>query len=259
MNIDRAKVVQFLHDSVDNLVEGTATNNRLILDDRLAIFVGWQDGYSKDDETVIHDENEPTWGIVAGIKVWTSDDMWTDFDYLNFPYYEDGEVLSNEVAVSPDEDYELLADYLLNEYEGLKDLCIEEDGKIVPCDEDGSFDESFTKINRINKIDWQALVDEILATLKTKPLADEKKIDITLHTSGYHNDFSENEAEMTVEYFFPHSDDEYLSEFNDVRSSFDSKLTYHPEDDTLEISYYDDPPYIVKSSEELAEWIDESI
>lgn len=258
MNINKTDVVKFLHNSVYNLIKGTATNNRLKLDNRLAIFVGWKDGFSKYDDAVIHDKNEPTWGIVAGIKVWTSDDMWTDFDYLNFPYYEDGEVLSNYFYVSKNENYESLAKYLLNEYEKMKDLCMEEDGKIVPCDdsEDDSINESFTKIT---KIDWQALVDQVLAKLKTKPLANEKKIDITLHTSDYNSNFSENEAEMTVEYFFPHSDDEYLSEFNDVRNSFDSKLTYHPEDDTLEISYYNDPPYVVKSSDELAEWIDESI
>ena len=96
---DAGKIAKFIEDAVNGLKNGEATNYRYKLDDRFAIFVGWSDGYSEDDNTVIHNSENPTEGITAGIKVWTSDDMWTDFDYLNAPYYEGGEVLSDELSI----------------------------------------------------------------------------------------------------------------------------------------------------------------
>ena len=53
----------------------------------LAICVGWESGYDENDKTVIHSVSEPSWVIVAGIKVPSSDDMRTDYEFLNYPTY----------------------------------------------------------------------------------------------------------------------------------------------------------------------------
>ena len=104
----------------------------LKLDDKLAICVGWLDGYDVTNTGVIHSKAEPTWCINAGIKVWTSDSMRTDYDFINSPYYEDsGDVWDTDVSISPSENYEELADYFLTEYEAMSKFEIEDDGKIT--------------------------------------------------------------------------------------------------------------------------------
>lgn len=103
------------------------------LDNRLAVCVGWSDGFDPEDTTIIHSENEPTWAIVIGIKVWTSDDLRTDFDWISSPYYEDRdcEVFDTDYAISPDENYEFLAKDYLEEFHKMSNLIIAENGSIV--------------------------------------------------------------------------------------------------------------------------------
>ena len=149
---DVGKIAKFIEDSVSGLKNGEATNYRYKLDDRFAIFVGWSDGYSEDDKEVIHNEETPTAGITAGIKVWTSDDMWTDFDYLNAPYYEGGEVLSDELAVTPDDDFTVLASHFLNDYDSeYSELTVDEDGKVIEEKEEIEEDLSKDDVNIIGR------------------------------------------------------------------------------------------------------------
>lgn len=146
------KIAKFIEDAVNGLKNGEATNYRYKLDDRLAIFVGWSEGFDEDDETVIHDEEDPEYGIVAGVKVWTSDDMWTDFDYLNFPYYENGEVLDYMTSdISPNENYTATANLLISLYDKIKDLDIGKDGKILEDTEEIEEDLSKDAVNIIGR------------------------------------------------------------------------------------------------------------
>ena len=123
---------QWLKDSVNCLIdhqEGCCTYK---LDDHLAVCVGWSGGYEDEpDESLIQAIDDLTFAINAAIKVWTSDDMRTDLDYINAPYYESGDVVDTAVSISEDEDYDKLAEYFLKEYEGLKDLEIRDDGLII--------------------------------------------------------------------------------------------------------------------------------
>ena len=123
---------QWLKDSVNCLIdhqEGCCTYK---LDDHLAVCVGWSGGYSNEpDESVIQATDDLTYAIDAAIKVWTSDSMRTDLDYINAPYYENGDVIDIGISISKNEDYDKLAEYFLKEYEGLKDLEIRDDGLII--------------------------------------------------------------------------------------------------------------------------------
>lgn len=101
------------------------------LNDRLAVCIGWSDGYCEGDTDCIHSRTEPTYCITVGVKVWTSDGMRTDYDWINFPYYEDGTVLDYEYRVAPDEDYDWLLSELLRDYSWLRHLALDKDGKIV--------------------------------------------------------------------------------------------------------------------------------
>ena len=127
-----SKIAQFIKESVEWLVAAQQGCCRYKLDDHLAIFVGWSAGYGEEKrDDIIQAKDDPDWGINVGIKVWTSDDMWTDFDWLNFPYYENGDVLDMDCAISPQEDYERVAEYMLKMYDEVKHLVLNDDGMIL--------------------------------------------------------------------------------------------------------------------------------
>lgn len=117
--------------TVEFLVKEDCGCSTIKLDEKLAVCVGWLGGYNTKDIDVIHSEENPTWCINAGIKVWTSDSLRTDYEFINAPYYENGEVWDTDCTVSPYENYEMLADYLLTEYKTLSQFEIEDDGKII--------------------------------------------------------------------------------------------------------------------------------
>lgn len=145
---------QWLKDSVNCLIdyqEGCCTYK---LDDHLAVCVGWSGGYSNEpDESVIQATDDLTYAIDAAIKVWTSDSMRTDLDYINAPYYENGDVVDIGISISKNEDYDKLAEYFLKEYEGLKDLEIKDDGLIISSKPLKTFYISVTEtLNRIVEV-----------------------------------------------------------------------------------------------------------
>lgn len=145
---------QWLKDSVNCLIdhqEGCCTYK---LDDHLAVCVGWSGGYSNEpDESVIQAKDDPNYAINAALKVWTSDSMRTDLDYINAPYYENGDVIDIGISISKNEDYDKLAEYFLKEYEGLKDLEIRDDGLIISSKPLKTFYISVTEtLNRIVEV-----------------------------------------------------------------------------------------------------------
>jgi hypothetical protein len=128
-----SKIAEFIKESVEWLIENQMGCCRYKLDDHLAIFVGWSAGYGDEKrDDVIQAKDYPDYGINAGIKVWTSDDMWTDYDYLNFPYEKDGDVWDIGYSIAPNENYEAVARYLLDEYKQAKELDMTDDGMILP-------------------------------------------------------------------------------------------------------------------------------
>lgn len=123
---------QWLKESVNWLIDHQEGCGTYKLDDRLAVCVGWSGGYSNEpDESVIQATDDLTYAVNVAIKVWTSDDMRTDLDYINAPYYKNGDVVDIEVSISKNENYDKLAEYFLKEYEELKDLEIRDDGLII--------------------------------------------------------------------------------------------------------------------------------
>ena len=145
---------QWLKDSVNCLIdyqEGCCTYK---LDDHLAVCVGWSGGYPDEpDESLIQAKDDLTFAINAAIKVWTSDSMRTDLDYINAPYYENGDVIDIGISISKNEDYDKLAEYFLKEYEGLKDLEIRDDGLIISSKPLKTFYISVTEtLNRIVEV-----------------------------------------------------------------------------------------------------------
>ena len=96
------KIADFLEESAKWLKEhddeGGCCHFNLSSD--LALYVGWSDGWDPEDETVIHSKSDPSWAIDAAVKVRNDYDC-ADFDLLDFPYYEDGEVWNNSLSIDP--------------------------------------------------------------------------------------------------------------------------------------------------------------
>ena len=122
-SVDSNSLAKFIKDSVEKLQTTDYTNCKYNLDEDLAVFVGWSDGYDKNptvDE--IASKKNPTYRINAAVKA-RNEAMWSDFDDLTTPYYvRDGEAYQCEFTVSPSEDYTHLADSLLKAYSEIKEL-----------------------------------------------------------------------------------------------------------------------------------------
>ena len=139
----RNKIAKFTKESVEWLIEEQMGCCHYKLDDHLAVCVGWSAGYGEEKRNdVIQSTDEPDFGINAGIKVWTSDaSMLTDYDWINFPYYENGDVLDMGMTIGYKDDiadgllesvdYEPLADALLRWYDEVKDLEMNDNGMII--------------------------------------------------------------------------------------------------------------------------------
>lgn len=166
---DKGEVATFLKDSVEWLIDEQMGCSTYKLDDRLGICVGWESGFDANDEDVIHSNDEPTWAIVAGIKVYTSDDMRTDYDWISYPYFANGDTVDTSVSVSPNENYDELANYFIGEFEGMKDWEIEEDGLVIKSDigdEDAEVEEALNEAIQLN-FD-KALLDKWIDALNGK-------------------------------------------------------------------------------------------
>jgi hypothetical protein len=132
----RNKIAIFVKKSVEWLQKEQQGCCTYRLDDHLAVCVGWSAGYGKElRDNVIQAKDDPDYGINVGIKVWTSDaSMLTDYDWINFPYYDDGEVLDMGLSIVPNENYNYVADSLLKWYEEVENIVLADDGKILKDD-----------------------------------------------------------------------------------------------------------------------------
>lgn len=115
-NMKVKELAKEIKKAVEALVASENGCSTIKLDDNLAICVGWSEGFDPKDDNLIHSKTEPTFCLVVGLKVWTSDDLRTDYDWINFPFFENQEVIDTEVTISDKEDYEALAKWLLKEY-----------------------------------------------------------------------------------------------------------------------------------------------
>ena len=106
------------------------------LDEHLAVCVGWSAGYGDEKRNdVIQAKDDPDFGINVGLKVWTSDAaMLTDYDWINFPYYDDGDVLDMGVSVEPNDNYEQLAATILKWYNEVRNVVLDDDGRVLEDD-----------------------------------------------------------------------------------------------------------------------------
>lgn len=122
-SVDTSSLAKFIKDSVEKLQTTDYTNCKYNLDEDLAVFVGWSDGYDTEPtKDEIGSEKCPTCRVNAIIAV-RNDVDWSDLDTLTIPYYtHDGEVYQCQFTVAKQNDYTYLADSLLKAYNEIKEL-----------------------------------------------------------------------------------------------------------------------------------------
>lgn len=131
MEFTMDNIAKWLKESTDWLIDNQQGCCTLKLDDTLAICVGWSNGFGDEPrEDLIQAKDNLDYAIVAGVKVWTSDDMRTDFDFINFPYCKGGDVYDDTYTIAKNEDFNWLANALITDYEVLEGLEIDKDGEI---------------------------------------------------------------------------------------------------------------------------------
>lgn len=133
----KKEIENFVKESVKWLCEEQEGCCTYELDDHLAVCVGWSAGYGNEKrDNIIQAKDNLDYGINVGIKVWTSDAaMLTDYDWINFPYEEDGEVLDLGFGISPNENFKNLTKLILKCYDEVKDLTLNNDGMILKREE----------------------------------------------------------------------------------------------------------------------------
>ena len=121
-----------------DLMKGTDLDYGCItikLDKHLGISVGWSELFSDTyyPETLIPCKVNPDLNVCIGLKVWTSDNLRTDFDLMNFPtdetmtydYYD-------AVPVEADEEYcDFIACQMLKNYLKLSDFELNNEGQVI--------------------------------------------------------------------------------------------------------------------------------
>ena len=131
MEFTMDNIAKWLKESTDWLIDNQQGCCTLKLDDHLAICVGWSNGFGDEPrEDVIQAIDNLDYAVVTGVKVWTSDDMRTDFDFINFPFCKGGDVYDDTYTIAKDEDFDWLANALITDYEVLEGLEIDKDGEV---------------------------------------------------------------------------------------------------------------------------------
>lgn len=148
------------------------------LDDYFAVVLQWEEGYDKEkDDTVIQNPNDMSWALNASVKIWESGSSIEDWLY---PYLQDSdEMLAESISISPDENYESLAEYLLETYRGFEGHTPNDNGSV-------SFDNP---------------PDEIAAILEPEELKEENEIELqTVNTKEFLDEFKKSVFDKFDEY-----------------------------------------------------------
>ena len=109
------EVADFLEDAVEFLEFREIGCCKYNLSDTLALYVGWCDGYDENDKDLIHSKSEPSYCIVVGIKL-RNDFDFSDYEFIDFPTDEKGEVMDTQTAILRTENYGQLAKSFLEDY-----------------------------------------------------------------------------------------------------------------------------------------------
>jgi hypothetical protein len=103
------RVAKFLKESCEHFKKDGDGCCGFKLSNDLALYVGWSDGYNMADTDIIKSKEgqrqNGSWtcgyAVNAAVKVRNDSDC-ADFDFLDYPFYEDGECWDTGISMKPD-------------------------------------------------------------------------------------------------------------------------------------------------------------
>ena len=105
-----SKVADFLKEACDHFKNQGEGCYNLPLSEDLVLSVGWSDGYNMTDNDIIKSEEGQRqsgdwtcgYAVNAAVKVRNDADC-SDFDFLNYPSYKDGDCWDNGISMRPNQ------------------------------------------------------------------------------------------------------------------------------------------------------------
>lgn len=143
--VDRNKLADFIKKAVEDLKISDAYNEiaptwffDMGAPNGLHLVIGYDNADNYDAEDLEHLALDKSGKYVVCAKLAVNvDDMQDDFDWDWYMPYdnETGDAWDTEMAVAKEEDYDVLAQDFINEFDKIKDLDIDEDGAIIEHEE----------------------------------------------------------------------------------------------------------------------------
>ena len=143
------KLVKFMKDAYANLTnKGEGTWYHKLGNNLYYVMSAAGDPNNYDEEDVKLFATSKDGYIVLGKIAVNSDDLQSDYDWdWTMPYYEDnGDVWDTERQFYKEGDFNRVAQEIMSEYEQMKDLHIEKDGRIIKEDTEQVLDNSFYEV-----------------------------------------------------------------------------------------------------------------
>lgn len=130
MAMSTKNLARWLDEEVEFLKENQDyTGGYAQLGNGLAVVVLWSPGYGDDErDDVIQAEDNRDYALCAGIKVYNPSDTPDGWTMLSD---KEGNILTDETSITPDEDYTALAKFLLDEFSRFETADYDEDGVVT--------------------------------------------------------------------------------------------------------------------------------
>lgn len=126
-----ASVTAWLKDSIAAMTANQElTISRRILDSNFGFYVYWTQGFDINDDSVIHADADKSYGLVAALKC-RNDAEW-DGEYMDSPYDpETGDLYCEDYELSPKDNTEMVAEWLLEDYDSMVELMNNNPGTVI--------------------------------------------------------------------------------------------------------------------------------
>lgn len=126
-----ASVAAWLKDSIAAMTANQElTISRRILDSNFGFYVYWTQGFDINDDSVIHADADKSYGLVAALKC-RNDAEW-DGEYMDSPYDpETGDLYCEDYELSPKDNTEMVAEWLLEDYDSMVELMNNNPGTVI--------------------------------------------------------------------------------------------------------------------------------
>ena len=160
-----ASVAAWLKDSIAAMTANQElTISRRILDSNFGFYVYWTQGFDINDDSVIHADADKSYGLVAALKC-RNDAEW-DGEYMDSPYDpKTGDLYCEDYELSPRDNTEMVAEWLLEDYNSMIDLINNNPeiiiGGLKESFEDDDFNESLNDLRYYKMVEYTYDGDDV--------------------------------------------------------------------------------------------------